>query len=519
MMNTQNVIPNMVSNPGRNNPPAENHISKPANELSDSGSTSIDGGAVVVGEDGDSCHGEKNRLDRETDHHLKNHEVGIVVREEENALNVSDKHLEEDEVPPAARSEHICLVCRRHFKSMKSLAGHMRCHPERDWRGLRPPKSAPKNSNSSASSAALRSSGAASGSSEQKMDDQNYSTAKMESLASDQKQPLLNWPAKRSRRYAAAAATPVPNCSEDMNADELEATSSFALLSQGDLVEQEQGRRGMDLNVEKSPQEQENTSGSEFRPEPAETDDDGTRIIQKYEGMDCDENQMQMIPCSTEIRKKRKFQDMKSVDAKGSCVSSISYMCTICNKSFSSHQALGGHMAGHKKSPMIAAKVGEISVADDNDDRYEGLDAAHSKPLSESDVACSKAERTHRCKICNETFSSGQALGGHQRRHWSGGVKAPTTSVRLQEDENRAAPTTSVRLLEDENRAAAPTTSVVLQEDGNRASPTTLVRLQENENRVAPRAPLRLEEDENRADPQVLNLDLNEPPMDLELRL
>ncbi|KAE8673640.1 Detected protein of unknown function [Hibiscus syriacus] len=34
-----------------------------------------------------------------------------------------------------------CCICNKDFKSMKSLFGHMRNHPERNWRGIRPPPS------------------------------------------------------------------------------------------------------------------------------------------------------------------------------------------------------------------------------------------------------------------------------------------------------------------------------------------------------------------------------------------
>ncbi|KAL3508303.1 hypothetical protein ACH5RR_027704 [Cinchona calisaya] len=32
-----------------------------------------------------------------------------------------------------------CSICGKNFPSMKSLFGHMRCHPEREWRGIQPP--------------------------------------------------------------------------------------------------------------------------------------------------------------------------------------------------------------------------------------------------------------------------------------------------------------------------------------------------------------------------------------------
>ncbi|XP_009764490.1 uncharacterized protein LOC107803692 [Nicotiana tabacum] len=32
-----------------------------------------------------------------------------------------------------------CSICGKKFASKKSLFGHMRCHPDRDWRGIHPP--------------------------------------------------------------------------------------------------------------------------------------------------------------------------------------------------------------------------------------------------------------------------------------------------------------------------------------------------------------------------------------------
>uniref|UniRef100_A0A803QMV8 C2H2-type domain-containing protein n=1 Tax=Cannabis sativa TaxID=3483 RepID=A0A803QMV8_CANSA len=57
------------------------------------------------------------------------------------------------------------------------------------------------------------------------------------------------------------------------------------------------------------------------------------------------------------------------------------YECKTCNRSFPSFQALGGHRASHKKPKLISPEK-IAAVAADDDDRF-----------------------------------SGQALGGHMRRH------------------------------------------------------------------------------------------------------
>lgn len=72
------------------------------------------------------------------------------------------------------------------------------------------------------------------------------------------------------------------------------------------------------------------------------------------------------------------------------------YSCAVCNKSFPSYQALGGHKASHRKPA-----------------------AGNGNPVG--DPAPDPISRTHECSICHKCFPTGQALGGHKRRHYDGG--------------------------------------------------------------------------------------------------
>jgi uncharacterized Zn-finger protein len=92
-----------------------------------------------------------------------------------------------------------------------------------------------------------------------------------------------------------------------------------------------------------------------------------------------------------------------------------SYQCSICGKSFSSYQALGGHKTSHRKP------VSGDDVASGNTSTGSGGDRV----------------KVHQCSICLRTFPSGQALGGHKRLHYEGGAAA---KLKFEFDLNMPAP-------------------------------------------------------------------------------
>ncbi|KAH0673536.1 zinc finger protein ZAT5-like [Solanum tuberosum] len=119
------------------------------------------------------------------------------------------------------------------------------------------------------------------------------------------------------------------------------------------------------------------------------------------------------------------------------------YECKTCNRTFSSFQALGGHRASHKKpKPLtIEPKKHPFFYFSDQDEsspptttttnyKYNNKLSPTLSPLSSQfnninmestpNYNKSPSPRIHTCSYCGAEFTSGQALGGHMRRHRGG---------------------------------------------------------------------------------------------------
>ncbi|MQL41358.1 C2H2-type zinc finger protein, partial [Escherichia coli] len=88
----------------------------------------------------------------------------------------------------------------------------------------------------------------------------------------------------------------------------------------------------------------------------------------------------------------------------------LSYKCSVCNKSFPSYQALGGHKASHRK----------LSGGCGGEDHQSTYSAATTTSASTTAVS-NGGGKAHECSICHKSFPTGQALGGHKRCHYEGG--------------------------------------------------------------------------------------------------
>ncbi|KAL3839709.1 hypothetical protein ACJIZ3_024300 [Penstemon smallii] len=137
------------------------------------------------------------------------------------------------------------------------------------------------------------------------------------------------------------------------------------------------------------------TSSDHHRVNPISPSNSGELITDQKD----DQEDMQVANCLILLAKGRGDQN---------------YSCKTCNKSFASFQALGGHRASHKR-PNITKPPDEK-----NDNTSSGtflsLQVSNIRSVMGSGVQ-NKSSRVHECSICGAEFGSGQALGGHMRRH------------------------------------------------------------------------------------------------------
>jgi hypothetical protein len=77
------------------------------------------------------------------------------------------------------------------------------------------------------------------------------------------------------------------------------------------------------------------------------------------------------------------------------------FVCKTCSRSFPTFQALGGHRTSHLRTRHGLA----LALA------------PWTEPAPKKSPDNSKPAAVHQCHVCGLQFETGQALGGHMRRH------------------------------------------------------------------------------------------------------
>ncbi|GMH05890.1 hypothetical protein Nepgr_007730 [Nepenthes gracilis] len=389
-----------------------------------------------------------------------------------------------------------CSLCNKSFPSMKSLFGHMRCHPEREWRGMQPPAAAARNSSSSTVSDAIT----------RKTDDQIDSTTTTSTRTSgspvDLLQSISGWSvtATRGRKTSTSAASALETdnqildtavyslmllgCADNRNLNasyptvvELETDCESPAQSNlhGEIGDRdrlcdyyissktkkrkvEQTKPGRRLNSRSEMQEiderdtgntkkwaaavvlertvdREDSVGFEFVVDKSnDTNIQGHR--QEEEEVDAAEKN----ESGTKLKRKRrmmKLRDLQSVAGSTTIdAGDGKYRCSTCHRCFPTYQALGGHRSSHYNFRNSFVEESDANAAVEREQNFEGAAAAAAgwTASAEADtrmaistaagatttISTEAAAAAHLCTICNKSFPSGQALGGHKRCHWAG---------------------------------------------------------------------------------------------------
>ncbi|KAK9290664.1 hypothetical protein L1049_008837 [Liquidambar formosana] len=259
--------------------------------------------------------------------------------------------------------KRTCPLCDKGFPSLKALFGHMRCHPERQWRGVQPPVPLPQNSCTSTVSEVTH-----------KKNHDQVDSAAAATLSSpiDLSKSFSNWAAtaRRGRKRK-------------------DSSSSLKEQRPGDAAVASIG-----TNLKKQIP-------------------DGTRQRKELDSNDeiCGEITTTKKNCHMEFAD----QMLKKITT----TPRVIYKCSDCDKSFPTHQALGGHRSSHSRDKKSVLSVDKYALVDHSDAAEEGMIIHNADHNTTSQVD----ETTKEYEEEGEGGSKGQGLGGDERSQRTGTIE------------------------------------------------------------------------------------------------
>lgn len=316
--------------------------------------------------------------------------------------------------------EVACCVCYKKFTSMKALYGHMRFHPDRGWKGVLPPPPLLPHPLGNSSSSTLDHDDEFISSDydddddfddDDDDDDENSelwdSNLELENVV----ESIKGWSTKGKRGRRGDLKFDEADLKDPPLEDVKDIDDANGLLFLATTAE-----AAANLNVAE-------TSASRS------VEEKYLEMVKKRKKKQKRLSEMEK-ESSTSTHHDHQLDQVVVVAAEegGGAGAREKHVCVTCNKSFSSYQALGGHRASHNKVKILenhqARANAEASLLG-TEAIITGLASAQGTNTSLS----SSHNGDHVCNICHKSFSTGQALGGHKRCHWTAPVStvAPTT--------------------------------------------------------------------------------------------
>lgn len=353
------------------------------------------------------------------------------------AVEIEEDDDEEEGIRDGVFDKVVCELCGKNFPSNKSLFGHMRCHPDRDWRGMKPPsKKIPKNKGFQANFH--------DGDEDVDEDeDGDYRFASLRDEEEDEEEaeersvrvndvvlpPLKGWGAKDRR-----GRSPHKRSVSGINLDDKELQDAVEQLIR--LVHGDNNNNNNNTN----PNSEVMCSSNSVSSAPKEAPLSDLKDKSKKKVAVDEENREET--CSNSVagkKRKRKKEVIKLEPGSKDLVIKKSpegkHKCNMCGKIFASHQALGGHRSSHNKFKIsientIDHQDQEIKVRNQEDHAVQlgDQETNNCNIIIDQNGSNNNNNNVHKCKFCDKIFPTGQALGGHQRCHLTNNQEEESSS-------------------------------------------------------------------------------------------
>ncbi|XP_041023609.1 uncharacterized protein LOC121264486 [Juglans microcarpa x Juglans regia] len=336
--------------------------------------------------------------------------------------------------------EHQCFCCFKKFPTLKSLCGHMRLHPSRNWKGIRP--SDPSSTVFSAAhedQTGLLPKWSRTGRRGQNslvlidlpfQPDNNSTTFRLDPTTipasthiptpvlrtqdlSDKHKHLIGIE-KLENQTQFLFSERVASRKQMMEYLQPESKSYSRLMIDGKGCWRHPSTASDESNSSsrtRVPSEKATECQYEFEQLPVDLEQPNLNVHEKNEKMVMAMN-MEMIRMNWKPKVLRPFEPQ--IQKKILKKSYHEYTCRTCSKTFHTFQALGGHRSSHHKDHNSTKAVEtSIEIRPKKDIANPMVQVKETKELGEHDASL------HICNICYKGYPTGQALGGHKKRHWA----------------------------------------------------------------------------------------------------